>query len=155
MPCKDATIESVVSLKPDQTVGDAMRILEAARIRYAPVLSEDNTLLGMFGFMSVLGEMLPVSVTMADGLDHLDFVRGAKPSIAQRLEAIKSKTVESAMDKKPVTLSPDLAVWEGILKLTKHGSPLPVVESGTNKFLGILTEQSAITELERVASSSS
>ncbi|WP_319414115.1 CBS domain-containing protein [uncultured Cohaesibacter sp.] len=148
-------IDTVISLRPQQTVEEAMSILEAKRIRYAPVLSEDNILMGMFGFMTVLGEILPVSVTMTDGLEHLDFARGAKPDIAQRLKALKAQTVEKAMEEKPVTLNPELSVWEGIRKLTKHGSPLPVVESGTNKFLGILTEQSAITELERITSSSS
>ena len=92
---------------------------------------------------------------MTNGLEHLDFARGAKPDIAKRINQIKSKTVESAMEQDPFTISPDLSVWEGILKLTKHGSPLPVVENGTNKFLGLLTEQSAISELELIVSSSS
>ncbi|WP_319498336.1 CBS domain-containing protein [uncultured Cohaesibacter sp.] len=155
MPCKDAMIDKVISLTPDLTIEEALAILEAERIRTAPVLSKDNTLLGMFGFMSVMKKVLPVSVTMADGLEHLDFARGAKPDIANRLKDLKAKTVDCAMDEKPTVLSPDLSVWEGILKLTKHGSPLPVVESQTNTFLGILTEQSAITELEQITSGSS
>ncbi|WP_321336690.1 CBS domain-containing protein [uncultured Cohaesibacter sp.] len=155
MPCKDAMIEKVISLTPDMNVEDALHILENERIRTAPVLSKDNTLLGMFGFMSVMRQVLPVSVTMPNGLEHLDFARGAKPDIAKRISETKSKTVEAAMEQEPITISPDLSVWEGILMLTKHGSPLPVVESGTHKFLGILTEQSAITELEHIVSSSS
>ena len=155
MPCKDAMIENVISLTPDTTVEEALKRLETERIRTAPVISSDNTLLGMFGFMSVMKNVLPVSVTMVDGLEHLDFARGAKPDIANRLRDIKTKSVQDAMELKPTTISPDLSVWEGILKLTKHGSPLPVVESGTNKFLGILTEQSAISELELIVSSSS
>ncbi|SFO68762.1 CBS domain-containing protein [Cohaesibacter marisflavi] len=155
MPCKDAMIEKVISLTPDMIVEDALHILEHEKIRTAPVISSDNRLLGMFGFMSVMRQVLPVSVTMTNGLEHLDFARGAKPDIAKRINEIKSKPVESAMEQEPITISPDLSVWEGILKLTKHGSPLPVVESGTQKFLGILTEQSAISELELIVSSSS
>ncbi|SNY90108.1 CBS domain-containing protein [Cohaesibacter sp. ES.047] len=149
MPCIDAMVDKVVSLDPDHTVEEAMKILESHHIRKAPVLDKDNILLGMFGFDSLLEEMLPVSVKMIEGLDRLDFVRGAKPDIARRLRVIKSQSLTSAMDDNPIILRPDLSVWEGIRKLAKHGSPLSVVEKGTGKFLGIVTEQSAIAELER------
>ncbi|WP_319533062.1 CBS domain-containing protein [uncultured Cohaesibacter sp.] len=149
MPCIDAMVDKVVSLTPDQTVEEAMKVLESHSIRKAPVLDKDNVLLGMFGFDSLLEEMLPTAVKMLEGLDRLDFVRGAKPDIARRLRSIKAQSIEAAMDKNPIVLSPDLSVWEGIRKLAKHGSPLSIVDRSTGKFLGIVTEQSAIAELER------
>lgn len=149
MPCIDAMIDKVVSLTPDQTVEEAMALLEEKKIRTAPVLDKDDILLGMFGFESLLKEMLPVSARMPEGLERLDFVRGAKPDIARRLRSLKTQTIDNAMNREPVVLRPELSVWEGIRKLAKHGSPLPVVEKATNKFMGIVTEQSAIAELER------
>lgn len=149
MPCKDAMIDKVVSLTPDQTVEEAMTLLEEKKIRTAPVLDENDNMLGMFGYETLLKEMLPVSVKMEEGLERLDFLRGAKPDIARRLREIKLKPVELVMNRTPKVLSPELSVWEGIRKLAKHGSPLSVVDEKTNKFLGIVTEQSAIAELER------
>ncbi|WP_373236371.1 CBS domain-containing protein [Cohaesibacter celericrescens] len=149
MPCIDAMIDKVVSLTPDQTVEEAMKILDEKRIRTAPVLDENDIMLGLFGYERLLQQMLPISVTMPEGLERLSFLRGAKPDIARRLRAIKSKPVELVMNRTPKVLSPNMSVWEGIRKLAKHGSPLPVLDPVTNKFLGIVTEQSAIAELER------
>ncbi len=149
MPCIDAMVDKVVSLTPDQTVEEAMTVLETRQIRTAPVLDENNILLGMFGFESLLKQMLPVSVRMPSGLQRLGFVRGAKPDIARRLRSMKAQSLTDAMNRDPIVLSPDLSVWEGIRKLAKYGSPLPVVENDTHRFLGIVTEQSAIAELER------
>ncbi len=154
MPCIDAMVDKVVSLTPDQTVEEAMAVLETRQIRTAPVLDENNIFLGMFGYESLLKQMLPVSVRMPSGLERLGFVRGAKPDIARRLRALREKPVTEAMNRDPMVLSPDLSVWEGIRKLAKHGSPLSVVEKDTNRFLGIVTEQSAIAELERAEYSS-
>ena len=61
MPCEDAMIKKVISLTPDMIVEDALHILEHEKIRTAPVISSNDILLGMFGFMSIMKQVLPVS----------------------------------------------------------------------------------------------
>jgi len=149
MRCEDALIMKVTSLSPDQTVEEAMDILKTKNIRGAPVLDEESRLLGMFSFAQLLTTLLPVSVTMDDGVQNLDFVIGAAPGVSKRLRKLKPQRVSDIMDTKAIVLHPQTPIWEGIRLLVKYGSPLPVIEEETGRFLGLMTEQSAILELEK------
>lgn len=152
MPCRDAMITDVVCLEPGQTVEKAMAILEKHSIRVGPVLDEDKKLLGFFGFKEVLLNLLPVAVTMNDGLERLDFVIGAAPGVGQRLRKLKPQKVELVMDRKLTVAHPHMPMWEVLRLLVKYGSPIAVVEEDTNVFLGIVTEQSALANLEKTGS---
>lgn len=149
MTCAQAVIQKVTILSPDQTVEEALDTLEKKKIRTAPVLDDDGKLLGMFGFHSLLTNLLPVSVTMDDGLQRLDFVIGAAPGVAKRLRKLKPQKLENIMDRKAVVVQPETPIWEAIRVIVKHGSPLPVVDEGSGMFVGLITEQSAIEELEK------
>lgn len=148
MSCEGAMITKVVSLTPDQTVEEATALLKKKVIRAAPVLDGEGRLLGMFSFRYILSNLLPVSVTMDDGLQNLDFVIGAAPGIAKRLRRLKPQTVGEVLDRKTVVLSPHVPIWEAIRLLVRYGSPLPVIDAD-GVFLGLVTEQSAIEEMER------
>jgi len=149
MACKHAIISEVTSFKPGMKIAEAMESLEEHHIRTAPVIDENGKLLGMFGYHTLLMGLLPVSVTMEDGLQRLDFVIGAAPTIARKLKKIKDKTIETAMDEKPYVVHPLMPIWEAIRILVKHGSPIPVVEEKTGTFIGLITEQSALAEMEK------
>ncbi len=149
MSCEQAMIAKVVALDPDHTVEEAMEILNKKAIRAAPVLDADGKLLGMFGFHHMLANLLPVSVTMDDGLQNLDFVIGAAPGVSKRLRRLKPQKVADIMDRKAAVLHPQTPIWEGIRLLVRYGSPLPVINEEDGIFLGLMTEQSAVEELER------
>ncbi len=149
MPCKYAMITNVISLKPDMEAGEALDVLHDNKIRCAPVLDQDGNLLGMFSLENVLKHLLPVSARMEDGLRRLDFVVGAAPGIAKRLRKLSLLRLEDIMDTKIVVLHPDTQTWEGIRLLVRYGSPLPVVEEGSRKLCGLMTEQSALNEMSK------
>ena len=149
MPCIDAMIDEVVSLNLDLTVGEALQILDDNKIRTAPVLDDDKKMLGLFGYETLMQEILPVSLTMGKGLGSLDFLRGAGPDIARRIRKIKAKPLGEVMNRKPTVLRPDMSLWQTIRKLAEVRVPLAVVDKKTNTFMGIVTERSAIAELER------
>lgn len=149
MSCKDAMISTVVTVSPEITVAEALDILRKNSIRVVPVVEDGNVLVGMFGSRDILQELLPVSVTMEDGLERIDFVIGASPGVAKRLVAIKHEKVAVIMRRDQVKVEPETSLWEGTRLLVKHGSPLPVVDPETGKLLGIISEQSAIEGLER------
>ena len=93
MSCEEAMITKVVTLDPDQTVEEALAMLTKKNIRAAPVLDDTGKLLGMFSFHHLLTSLLPVSVTMDDGLQNLDFVIGAAPGVSKRLRKLKPQKV--------------------------------------------------------------
>lgn len=150
MPNEMAIITEVISIRPDQTILDAMAMFDKHNIRCLPVIDEANHLLGIFSSHQLLRSLLPVSVTMEDGLQRLSFMVGAAPSVAQRLQKMKSHKVSDHMERDVVVVEKNTPTWEAVRLLVKYGSPLPVVDEGTGKLVGIISEQSAISELERL-----
>lgn len=155
MPCQDAVIKKIISLKPEQTVRDAMAMFDQHQIRAMPVIDSDNRLLGMFSTGVLVHRLLPVSATMQDGLKRLGFIVGATPGAAKKLKAIMNDPVEKHMDRDAVVVHPDTSFWEGLRLLAQYGSPLPVVEENTGKLFGIMTDQSAIHELLNIIDNTS
>ncbi|MEC9236750.1 MAG: hypothetical protein VX803_10945, partial [Pseudomonadota bacterium] len=45
---------------------------------------------------------------------------------------------------------PDTPTWEATRLIVKYGSPLPVLEENTGKFVGLISEQSLFSELLEV-----
>ena len=148
-PCLDATVEHIISLKPDNTVREAMNIFAEKDIRSLPVVDNDGKYLGLVGLRHILKKLLPASVTMEDGLENLDFIQDATPGIAKRLKRLYPMPVTEVMDAEYITIEPDTATWEAVRVMALHGSPVPIVNEKTNKLDGLITRQSLLTELDR------
>ena len=144
-------ITQAITIRPDQTVADAMALFDQHSIRSLPVVNEKNELIGIFSSHQLLKGLLPVSVTMEEGLQRLDFVIGTAPGVAKRLQSMKDNKISDHMARDVVVLEPNTQTWEAIRLLVKYGSPLPVVDETTGKLLGLMSEQAAIRELERIA----
>lgn len=147
MPCSDALIKNVVSVRPDQTVGEAMRLFEERHFHSVPVVGDDGTLAGLFSLRTVLMKLLPIAASLGDGIETLDFAVGASPGIAKRLRKLMPLKMSEVMEKNPVTLHPDTLTWEAIRIMAKHGSPIPIVEEKTNRFIGMISSQSMMENL--------
>lgn len=150
MPCHEAMINDVIIAHPDQTVEDVMEILEKHGIRCVPIVNEKKQLLGIFSSHKLLESLLPVSVTMEDGLSRLNFLVGAAPGVAKRLHKMKPQKISKFMETDVVVASPETPTWEILRLLVKYGSPLPIVEEETGIIVGLVSEQSAIEGLERM-----
>jgi len=87
---------------------------------------------------------------MPDGLQRLNFVVGAAPGIAKRLNKLKSKNISEVMDEDMYVVHPTTQSWEAIRLMVRYGSPIPVVEKDTGKLCGLISEQSSILELDQV-----
>jgi CBS domain-containing protein len=143
-------ISQAVTIRPDQTVAEAMALFDHYSIRSLPVVNENNELQGVFSSHQLLKGLLPVSVTMEEGLQKLDFVFGTAPGVAKRLDKMKENKISDHMERDIVVLEPNTQTWEMIRLLVKYGSPLPVVDEDTGKLRGLMSEQAAIRELERI-----
>lgn len=150
MPCKDAMITNVIEIDPDQTIGQAIDILKSHSIRSVPVVDKDRKLVGYFSLHQLLKSLLPVSVTMEDGLQRLNFIMGAAPTVAKRLQTVKDHRVGEHMDRNIAVVSPETATWEALRLVVKYGSPLPVVDEKSGVLQGLMSEQSILNELEEV-----
>lgn len=148
MPCHSAKIENAITVSPDTTVEKAMALLSKEKADFLAVIDDSQKLLGYFSAATLLQNILPVAVDMSTGL-QLDITLGAAPGVAKRLNNAKLTAIQEVMNNKPRVVYSETPTWEGVKILVEHGAPLFITEEGTGKFLGIMTEKSAIEDLER------
>ncbi len=168
MPCSDAMITDVVSIRPDQTVSEALTLFDTHQIRAVPVVSEQNELVGLCTLHLILRDVLPVSVTMDDKelkkrshmphMPHvphmdisLDHVSGMAPRVAKRLRIVLPHKIEDVMSRDFATVHPETPLREGLRLLVEYGSPVSVVkDDDSNALVGLISSQTAVKELLRI-----
>lgn len=151
MPCHSAMVKDVLIVQPDEKVEDILKKLSKKKtMDTVVVLNEDGGIDGYMNMKVLLKNLLPVSVTLQGTVKSADMQIGAAPGIAKRLRKVKPLEVHAIMEREFVTLEPDAPVWVGVQKLVEFGSPIFVVEEKTQKYVGVMNEESAIAELERI-----
>lgn len=149
-PCKDAMVEKIITIHPENTVKQALEIFEINNIRSLPVVDDNNNLVGMFGLRHLLVSLLPKSVAMEDGLTRLDFAVGGAPAIAKKLKKVHDTPVKEIMDKNPAVLHPETATWEALRVMALHGSPVAIVNEESSQFVGMITRLSLLNDMNQL-----
>lgn len=152
MSCKEALIPSPYKVSPDQSVKDALALLDQHQIRIAPVVDAAGQLVGMFGLNTMMEDLLPVAAQIEDGLTDLDFLVGGAPGAAKKIRKLGPTPVRDHMNAIDAeqTLNPDTPILEVIRKLTRYGSPLPVVADDSMAFVGLVSEQTCLKRLHEI-----
>lgn len=155
MPCHAAIVEKALVLKEGTAIDKALKTMKKQNAEYAAVVDGDNTLIGFISAQIIMKNLLPVSVAMSDGI-QLDVKIHAAPGVAKRLNKLRPLNVETLMESKgfPVVY-PETPLWEGVNLIVQSGLPLIVAEAETFKYIGIISHQSALAELERLQDSES
>lgn len=148
MPCDTAMIDNLITAKPDQTVGDVLQVFEDQNIRSLAIIDDSGSLMGLITMQIIMKNLLPTAASMANGLENLDFITGSAPGAAKRLGKLMDKKVTELMDSKPRTVNPDTNSWEAVRLMVKHGSPIPVVEEGSGKFVGMISTNSLMRKMK-------
>lgn len=149
-PCRDAMIKEVITVHPNDTVEKGINLFREKNIRSLPVVDDEGKLVGLFGLRHILIKLLPASATMEDGLTNLDFLMGAAPGIAKRLKKMKPILIKDVMEKEPIIVHQDGAMSEAVRMMAIHGSPLAIVQEDSHKFVGMISRQTLLEELEHM-----
>jgi len=144
MSCSSSMITDVIKAGPDNTVEEILRLVQEHSVRAIPIVDDKGAFLGMFSMHQFLHQILPIAVTMERGLDNIDFVTKSSHNIVEKMLEITQKKVSEVMDKTVVSLHPEIPTLEAIRVVVRHGSPIPVLEKGTNRLVGLITEQSLV-----------
>ena len=152
MPSHAAIAEQSLSFPLDMEVEKALKELKKKKLESAVVVNDKGEVEGIFSLPILMKNLLPVSVAMADGL-QLDITVRAAPGIAKRLKKIHLLSVSELMDRKFNFVYPETPIWEAINFLVSASGPLVVVDGENNKFIGMITAQSAMDELKRLQES--
>ncbi|MCB9984008.1 MAG: CBS domain-containing protein [Rhodospirillales bacterium] len=152
MPSHAAISEEFMIFSPDMEVEKALKELKKKKQDAAIVIGEDGQVEGEFSLQSVMKNLLPVSVAMADGI-QLDVTVRAAPGIAKRLKKVYPLKVADLMERKIHAIAPEMPIWEAVNHLVNTCAPLWVIERESGKCLGVITAQSAMDELKRLQES--
>jgi CBS domain-containing protein len=121
----------VVTVGPEETMLEAARIMQLARIRHLPVV-ESGLLVGMLSDRDVLGAS-PASLESADE--------------SVRANHLRSVEVRKVMSPEPEAVPPGCPLGEAAVRMLRLKiSCLPIVEAGTRgpRLLGLLTQSDLV-----------
>lgn len=148
MTCKTAMITDVLTVTPDTTIGEALKILIDNKIRAMPVIDAENKYVAMFDFHDVWKKLLPSYVNEKYAPEHLSFLKGTFDDVVDKADEIKAAKVSEVMDKTKAVVKEDTEFWEAILQMHKCRGPLAVVAADGKTLVGLLTSQNVIQDLE-------
>ncbi|HXK55790.1 MAG: CBS domain-containing protein [Gammaproteobacteria bacterium] len=164
MTCSTAMFTKFFSAKPDDTVGDALNLLTEHGIRSVPVLDDEGRLMGFFHFRRLLAQLLPVTgeTDWSGHATHRGLIdrdikftsiigSSAELRAGNHLHTMLSLKLREVTDTDFEMAHPDTPLLETIRLLIKYRGPLPVVNNGENKLIALVTVQSMMQALERIA----
>lgn len=126
----DVMTHLVVTLRPEDTIEDAARMLELNRICGAPVVQERKPV-GLVSEADLLGAFAPpVRGSIDVGISPLAFLLRRTPR-----KSVHNSLVRDVMSEDVVSISQEASVWEAASLLDRHGfRRLPVIdEEGSHR----------------------
>ncbi len=135
--------QKVITVKPDMEISEVTKILLDNHINGVPVVDDDGNLVGIICQSDLIAQQkklpIPSLFTLLDGFIHLSSMK----QIEKEVQKIAAITVEDAMTKDVITVSPDTGI-EAVAGLMVDSSfhTLPVVEDG--KLVGILGKEDVL-----------
>ena len=153
MPCKDALVTKTVSLKSSQTVEQALQTLRKAGLSFAPVVEDDGSLAGLFSISRLLENVLPVSVAVGMGGSggNVNVTIPSAPGMAKRLQKFRQSKVSEMMQRPLRAVHQNTPLEVAVRHVREMGEPAAVVDPDTGEFVGIVTENSILEALEKMA----
>ncbi len=138
---EEIMIKDVVIVRENNTLLEAAEILRKNRISGAPVLNENDELVGVISEADVL-KVLEANKFPFPKLFHLLERKDIKKDLER---AIKTR-VKDVMSKSPQTIKPDDTIYDAALLMHSKGfNRLPVVEDG--KLVGIVARADILAAL--------
>jgi CBS-domain-containing membrane protein len=137
MDVHDVMNRRVVTVRVDQTLAEAMRILLEQEINSAPVLDVDGNLVGMIGLKDGLRAPHP---SREEVMVH------RHTALVERAQALRETQVGAVMARTVITVRPDTPAEEAAALMSNRGRhPLPVVENG--QIIGVVSRSDVIHAL--------
>ena len=142
------TIENIpltaptLCLQPNTPQRDALRQLLEQGVNHAPVC-ESEAWVGLVTIRDLLGELLPISARIEDGLTDLSFVGDAGAMLTAHLKDMEQRPIAALVRRDVPTLKRDQSLMESALLLYRHAMPLPVLASDGH-LLGMLSARALL-----------
>jgi len=148
MKVGEIATKDVVSVRPDESVKEALGLLFKIQISGLPVIDGDGRLVGMFTEKEILSYLLPSYVERVGR-----FIYDQNPkAIKKKFAELSKLKVSQLMRKDIVTTTEDTALCEvARVMLTQKARRLPVLDK-TGKVLGIIARSDVLKAISKEAS---
>jgi CBS-domain-containing membrane protein len=143
---RDIMTTKVVTLTPEMDFVAAARLLLEKRVNGAPVIDEQNRLVGILCQSDLIAQQkripVPTLLTVLDSYIQFPSAR----QIEKQVRKIAALTVEEAMTPDPVTVQPDTQIETvAALMVDSNLHTLPVIEKG--EIVGIIGKEDVLRTL--------
>lgn len=120
----------------DSTVQDAIELLLEHHMYNVPVVDHNDIFVGEISARRLLGLLLPVSLSMEDGLKNTSFMRESLEDIKQRLDAAKNLSIAPYVATDITVVYPDSPLIDALTLLFHKYIRIPVVNREDRKLIG-------------------
>lgn len=138
-----------VSVRMDQTFGEAFRVLVETGHTLLPVVDSEGVYRGNFDLADVWSVLLPKAVHLnRKSIENLAFIPSSLEKMKEQIAEEAGEPLEKYVtrsDSPP--LSPESPVIQGILMLDECGGTLAVVDPQSHRLVGILSATDVLTAL--------
>lgn len=134
------------TLKPEDTVADALRLMHHKHVRNLPVVDEAGVFIGLFGLRRLSRLLLPIAASDLGryNVSDLHFLPDDSDLVSERWRDIANQPVVKFLEKKkkllfctPQTKFPELLA---LLDESKYSTlPVIVVEGDSRKLVGMIS----------------
>ncbi len=146
MTTENIMTSGLFTLKPTDTVADALSLMHAKHLRNLPVVDESGLFIGLFGLRRLSRLLLPKAALSLGihNISDLHFLPDSIVQMGERWHKVASQPVENFLEKKKKLLfcTPETAFPEllALLHESKDSSlPVIVVEGETRKVVGMVS----------------
>lgn len=139
MNCAAIMTKDPPTISENETVADAAAKLTAHHYTSLPVVNADGGFIGMFGIYDLLGLLVPRVALAGNLMSNLRFIADDPHELRRRYDDVKARRVSEVADRNGARLAPDAPEIEAIRLCCRSHTPVPVVENGTERVVGIIS----------------
>jgi CBS domain-containing protein len=149
-PVIEVMTEQVLTLRPEQTIEEAVAVLAEHDISGAPVIDADGNLVGLLDDTDlILSEARLHAPTTIEILGAYLTLPGERHRFEEELRAALGQTVGEVMDDDPATVGVDASVEDvATIILDREVSRVPVVDAD-GRLAGIVTRGDLVRGMYR------
>jgi CBS domain-containing protein len=145
MKVKEIMVKDVVSIKPDDNVGDSLNLLFKMEISGLPVVDKDGKLAGMFTEKNILDYILPSYLEKVGRFIYEENPKSIKRKFGELIKIKVGKMVR----KDVVTTNEDTTLCEvAKMMLTHNARRIPVLDR-IGKVVGIVSRGDVLKALAK------
>jgi len=120
----------------DSTVQEAIDLLVEHHMYNVPVVDRDEVFVGEISARRLMGLLLPVSLSMEQGLKQTSFMRESLADIKRRLDAVKNHPIAPYVATDITVVYPDSPLIDALMLLFHKYIRIPVVDRNNGRLLG-------------------